>query len=59
MDTVKKVAQEIYDRIDNDLTHAGGDRWWQNDLGARLFAVERSNLDIMYMGYAIKGGVSK
>jgi 2-polyprenyl-6-hydroxyphenyl methylase / 3-demethylubiquinone-9 3-methyltransferase len=29
------------------------------DLGARLFAVESSNLGIMYIGYAIKGGVSK
>jgi 2-polyprenyl-6-hydroxyphenyl methylase/3-demethylubiquinone-9 3-methyltransferase len=29
------------------------------DLGARLFAVESGNMDIMYMGYAIKGGVSK
>jgi len=31
MDTVKRVAQEIYDRIDNDLYHADGDRWWQSD----------------------------
>ena len=31
MDSVKKVAQEIYDRIDNDLYHADGDRWWQSD----------------------------
>lgn len=29
------------------------------DLGARLFAVESGNLGIMYIGYAIKGGVSK
>jgi 2-polyprenyl-6-hydroxyphenyl methylase/3-demethylubiquinone-9 3-methyltransferase len=29
------------------------------DLGARLFAVERQSLAIMYMGYAIKEGVSK
>ena len=28
---VNKVAQEIYDRIDNDLYDAEGDRWWQSD----------------------------
>jgi 2-polyprenyl-6-hydroxyphenyl methylase/3-demethylubiquinone-9 3-methyltransferase len=31
MDTVRKVSQNIYDRIDNDLYHADGDRWWQSD----------------------------
>lgn len=31
MDNLKKVAQEIYDCIDNDLYHADGDRWWQSD----------------------------
>jgi 2-polyprenyl-6-hydroxyphenyl methylase / 3-demethylubiquinone-9 3-methyltransferase len=29
------------------------------NLGARLFAIEKSNLGIMYIGYAIKRGVSK
>jgi 2-polyprenyl-6-hydroxyphenyl methylase/3-demethylubiquinone-9 3-methyltransferase len=28
---VNKVAQKIYDRIDNDLYDAEGDRWWQSD----------------------------
>jgi len=28
---VKKVAQEVYDRIDNDLYHEEGDIWWQSD----------------------------
>lgn len=28
---VNKVTQEIYDRIDNDLYDAKGDRWWQSD----------------------------
>ena len=28
---MNKVAQEIYDRIDNDLYDAEGDRWWQSD----------------------------
>lgn len=29
------------------------------DLGERLFAVEKSDLSIIYLGYAIKGGTSK
>jgi len=40
MDTVKKVAQEIYDRIDNDLYHAAGDRWWQSD--SPLYLIQSS-----------------
>ena len=28
---MKKVAQEVYDRIDNDLYHEEGDIWWQSD----------------------------
>jgi 2-polyprenyl-6-hydroxyphenyl methylase/3-demethylubiquinone-9 3-methyltransferase len=40
MDTVKKVAQGIYDRIDNDLYHADGDRWWQSD--SPLYLIQTS-----------------
>jgi 2-polyprenyl-6-hydroxyphenyl methylase/3-demethylubiquinone-9 3-methyltransferase len=40
MDSVKKVAQEIYDRIDNDLYHADGDRWWQSD--SPLYLIQSS-----------------
>ena len=28
---MKKVTQEVYDRIDNDLYHEKGDIWWQSD----------------------------
>ena len=28
---MKKVTQEVYDRIDNDLYHEEGDIWWQSD----------------------------
>jgi 2-polyprenyl-6-hydroxyphenyl methylase/3-demethylubiquinone-9 3-methyltransferase len=37
---VKKVAREIYDRIDNDLYHADGDRWWQSD--SALYLIQSS-----------------
>jgi 2-polyprenyl-6-hydroxyphenyl methylase/3-demethylubiquinone-9 3-methyltransferase len=40
MDTVKKVAQEIYERIDNDLYDADGDRWWQSD--SALYLIQSS-----------------
>ncbi len=28
---MRKVAHDIYNRIDNDLYNADGDRWWQSD----------------------------
>src|SRR5665647_2127066 len=40
MGTVKTVAQDIYDLIDNDLYHADGDRWWQSD--SPLYLIQSS-----------------
>ena len=37
---MRKVAQKIYDRIDNDLYHADGDRWWQPD--SPLYLIQSS-----------------
>ena len=39
-DAVKKVAQEIYVRIDNDLYQAVGDRSWQSD--SPLYLIQSS-----------------
>jgi 2-polyprenyl-6-hydroxyphenyl methylase/3-demethylubiquinone-9 3-methyltransferase len=51
MDTVKRVAQEIYDRIDNDLYHAHGDRWWQSD--SPLYLIQ-SSVNPARVGYLKK-----
>jgi 2-polyprenyl-6-hydroxyphenyl methylase/3-demethylubiquinone-9 3-methyltransferase len=50
-DAVKKVAQEIYDRIDNDLYHADGDRWWQSDSALYLM---QSSVNPARVGYLKK-----
>jgi len=48
MGTVKKVAQFIYDLIDNDLYHADGDRWWQSD--SPLYLIQ-SSINPARVGY--------
>ena len=48
MGTVKKVAQVIYDLIDNDLYHADGDRWWQSD--SPLYLIQ-SSINPARVGY--------
>ena len=37
---MREVAQDIYERIDNDLYHADGDRWWQSD--SPLYLIQSS-----------------
>jgi 2-polyprenyl-6-hydroxyphenyl methylase / 3-demethylubiquinone-9 3-methyltransferase len=48
MDNLKKVAQEIYDCIDNDLYHADGDSWWQSDTP---FYLIQSSVNPARVGY--------
>jgi hypothetical protein len=42
---VKKVAQEVYDRIDNDLYHEEGDIWWQSDSPLYLITAVRLEVE--------------
>ena len=48
---MKKVAQEIYDRIDNDFYNADGDRWWQPDAALHLI---QSSVNPARVGYSRK-----
>ena len=45
---MKEVAQEIYDRIDNDLYHAAGDAWRQSD---SPFSLMQSSFNPARVGY--------
>jgi 2-polyprenyl-6-hydroxyphenyl methylase / 3-demethylubiquinone-9 3-methyltransferase len=48
MDNLKKVTQEIYDCIDNELYHATGDGWWQSD---SPFYLIQSSVNPARVGY--------
>jgi len=48
---MKKIAQEIYDRIDNDFYNADGNRWWQPDAALHLI---QSSVNPARVGYSRK-----
>lgn len=48
---MKRVTEEIYNRIDNDIYNLEGDKWWQPDFSLNLI---RAVINPFRVGYAKK-----